>query len=201
VTPETPENESLRALFEEYLGVQSQHLDMPSVLTQLSGFQLARGDVDAAKKWLQKALDKNPQTTASRVNLADLYRALGNDTSAKALLKEGITLNANDAALWFSLGLLEVRTGNDAAALAALEKAAQLEESPGYYQYVLAVALNDRGRPKEALETLTAIHRQAPGQPNVLAALVQYSQLAGDSAAAARYRAELNATLQAAGWR
>lgn len=200
VTPDTPEGKSLQSLFDEYIGVQSQHLDMPSVLTQLSGFQLARGNVDAARQGLITALRKNPQATASRINLADLYRAVGDDISAKALLQEGVALNANDAALWFSLGLLEVRMGNGDAALDALRKAAALEETPGYYQYVLAVALNDQGQPKAALENLANIQRRAPGQPNVLAALVQYSQLAGDKDASARYRAELDATLRAAGW-
>ena len=173
---------------------------MPSVLTQLGGFQLARGDVTAAKDRLLSALKKNPQATVSRINLADLHRTLGDDAAAKVLLDEGIALNANDAGLWFSLGLLEVRLGNHDAALVALKKAAALEETPGYYHYVLAVALNDQGQPAEALETLAYTQRQAPGQPNVLAALAQYSLLAGDQAAATRYQAELNAMLKAAGW-
>jgi predicted Zn-dependent protease len=65
---------------------------------------------------------------------------------------------------------------------------------------VLAIALNDAGQPKEALATLSHLQREAPGQPSVLAALVQYSQSTGDMAAATRYRAELDATLRAAGW-
>jgi predicted Zn-dependent protease len=93
-----------------------------------------------------------------------------------------------------------VRRGNHDAALVALKKAAALEVTPGYYHYVLAVALNDQGQAKEALETLTYTQGQAPGQPNVLAALAQYSLLAGDQAAATRYQAELNAMLKAAGW-
>jgi tetratricopeptide (TPR) repeat protein len=108
-------------------------------------------------------------------------------------------LNKEDASLWFSLALLEVREGNGEAALAALEKAASLEETPSYYHYVYAVAQHDQGRPTEALATLKATHRAAPGQPNVLVALVQYSQLAGDMQAAQRYQTELRNTAQAAG--
>jgi hypothetical protein len=63
----------------------------------------------------------------------------------------------------------------------------------------LAVAQNDQGLSTEALATLKATHRAAPGQPNVLAALMQYSQLAGDRQSAQRYRDELRATVQAAG--
>ncbi|GIR14297.1 MAG: hypothetical protein CM15mP25_0520 [Gammaproteobacteria bacterium] len=81
----------------------------------------------------------------------------------------------------------------------ALEKAASLEETPSYYHYVYAVAQHDQGRPAEAMATLKAANRAAPGQPNVIAALMQYSQLAGDMQAAQRYQAELRNTAQAAG--
>ncbi len=191
--------DQLGELFEEYLHVQSQHLDMPSVLTQLSRFQQVRGDATAAKALLLTALEKNPQASAARVNLADLHRAQGDEAAARATLEQGIALNQKDASLWFSLALLEVREGNGEAALRALEKAASLEETPGYYHYVYAVAQHDQGRHAEAMATLKAANRVAPGQPNVIAALMQYSQRAGDLQAARRYQAELRNTAQAAG--
>ena len=92
-----------------------------------------------------------------------------------------------------------MREGNGEPALRALKTAASLEETPGYYHYVYAVAQHDQGRHEEALKTLKATHRAAPGQPNVLAARVRYSQLAGDVASAQRYQSELRATLQRAG--
>ena len=195
----TGQENPFEALFSEYLTVQSQHLDMPSVLTQLSSFQQARGDSGVAQSLLQSALRKNPEASVSRVNLADLHRTLGNEAAARETLETGIALNAEDGALWFSLALLEVREGNAKQGLQALAKAASLEEIPGYYHYVLAVAQNDQGLLAEALETLKATHRAAPGQPSVLAALMQYSQLAGDRQSAQRYRDELRATVQAAG--
>ena len=199
-TPEQPQAAGpLDALFNEYVRVQSQHLDMPSVLTQLSGFQQARGDAEEAEALLISALEKNPHASASRVNLADLYRAQGKEAAARATLESGIALNPEDASLWFSLALLEVREGNGEAALAALEKAASLEEAPSYYHYVYAVAQHDQGRPAEAMATLKAANRAAPGQPNVIAALMQYSQLAGDMQATQRYQAELRNMAQAAG--
>ena len=193
------QKDPFEALFREYITVQSQHLDMPSVLAQLSSFQQARGETEAALSLLQSALRKNPEASVSRVNLADLYRTVGNEAAARETLETGIALNADDGALWFSLALLEVREGNAEQGLQALAKAASLEETPGYYHYVLAVAQNDQGLSTEALATLKATHRAAPGQPNVLAALMQYSQLAGDRQSAQRYRDELRATVQAAG--
>ena len=198
-TRDSQKMDQLGELFEEYLDVQSQHLDMPSVLTQLSRFQQVRGDATAAKALLLTALEKNPQASAARVNLADLHRAQGDEAAARATLEQGIALNQKDASLWFSLALLEVREDNGEAALRALEKAASLEETPGYYHYVYAVAQHDQGRHAEAMATLKAANRVAPGQPNVIAALMQYSQRAGDLQAARRYQAELRNTAQAAG--
>ena len=83
--------------------MQSQHLDMPSVLTQLSSFKQTRGDAEEAEALLLSALEKNPQASASRVNLADLYRAQGNEDAARTTLENGIALNQADASLWFSL--------------------------------------------------------------------------------------------------
>lgn len=145
------------------------------------------------------AIKKNPQASASRVNLADLYRAQGKEASARKILESGIQLNKRDAALWFSLALLEVRQGHGEAALQALAEAAALEETPGYYHYVYAVAQHDQGHIKAALATLKATHNAAPGQLNVLSALAQYSQQAGDIQTAQRYRNELQSTAQAAG--
>ena len=162
-------------------------------------YHLRRGDTEAAEALLISALEKNPQASASRVNLADLYRAQGKEEAARATLKSGIALNKEDPSLWFSLALLEVREGNGEAALGALEKAASLEETPSYYHYVYAVAQHDQGRPAEAMATLKVANRAAPGQPNVIAALMQYSQLVGDMKAAQRYQAELRNTAQAAG--
>ena len=172
---------------------------MPSVLAQLSQFQLAQGETSAAEAGLLSALEKNPQSSIARVNLADLYRSLGNERAARAILEEGLALSADDGAMWFSKALLEIRDGNPQAGLKALETAATLEETPGYYHYVLAVAQNDQGHLDKALATLHHIHNMAPGQPTVLSALMQYSNTAGDRPAAERYREELRATLQAAG--
>jgi Tfp pilus assembly protein PilF len=191
--------ERVAALNSEYREVQSQHLDMPSVLAQLSRFQLAQGEAKAAEAGLLSALKKNPQSSVARVNLADLYRSLGDDSAARVILETGLTLSADDGAMWFSKGLLEIRDGNPEAGLKALETAAALEETPGYYHYVFAVAQNDQGYPQEALDTLEELHRLAPGQPNVLSALMQYSNIAGDRPAAERYREELRTTLKAAG--
>ena len=199
LTSENGQTNGLQALFDEYIAVQSQHQDMPSVLAQLSSFEQARGNVQTAQALLETALNKNPQASTARVNLADLHRSLGDDTTAKTTLEAGLKVNNEDGALWFSLGLLEIRQGNPIRALEALGKAATLEETPGYFHYVYAVAQHNQGKRSAALNTLQKTHSAAPGQPMILSALLQYNQLAGNQAAAERYRAELNATLQASG--
>ena len=191
----------LAGLFEEYVTIQSQHLDMPSVLAQLGNFWRDRGDLPRAEAALISSVKQNPVANAPRVNLADLYRLMGKEALAREVLLDGIALNSEDASLWFSLGLVEIRDQNVEAGLKALERAAQCEPLPGYYHYVYGVALHDQGRLSDAITLLQKTHQQAPGQPNVLSALVEYSAQAGNVAQAQQYQIALQETLQAAGIR
>lgn len=193
--------QALGRLFEEYVAIQSQHLDMPSVLAQLGNFWRDRGDLPRAEAALISSVKLNPVANAPRVNLADLYRLMGKEALAREVLLDGIALNSEDASLWFSLGLLEIRDQNAEAGLKALERATQHEPLPGYYHYVYSVALHDQGRLSDAITLLQKTHQQAPGQPNVLSALVEYSAQAGNVALAQQYQMALQETLQAAGIR
>ena len=195
------EQSNLANLFDEYLSTQSLHLDMPATLAQLGNFWLDRGVLDKSEKILKKTIELNPRFSAARVNLADLYRQIGDEVSAKQTLESGLLRNPNDSALWFSLALLKIREGGARNGLETLKRAASLESTPGYYSYVYAVALQDAGRSAEALEVLSAIHLKSPGQPSVLSALSEYSDQTGDTKRAIKYKEELNETLRAAGIR
>ncbi len=195
------EQSNLTNLFDEYLSTQSLHLDIPATLAQLGNFWLDRGAFDKSEQILKKTIELNPLFSSARVNLADLYRQIGDEVSARKTLESGLIRNPNDSALWFSLALLKIREGGAGNGLEALKRAATLESTPGYYNYVYAVALQDAGRNREALEALSAIHVKSPGQPNILSALSEYSDQTGDPKQAIKYKEELNETLRAAGIR
>ena len=64
----------MKPLFDEYLDVQSDHLDMPSVQLQLANFWTDRGETEKAEAALREALVLNDQLEPAVVNLVDLLR-------------------------------------------------------------------------------------------------------------------------------
>lgn len=187
--------EKLGPLFNEYLKVQSQHLDMPSVQVQLAQFYRQRGDLAQSEIALREALRINAQLEPARINLADLLRTQGNDDIAVELLSAGLAHNPQSPALHHSLGLCYIRTGERQRGLEHLKQAADNELEGSQYRYVYAIALHDTGDPKAALALLERLNLERPGQPNVLYALVGYSQELGNQVSAQRYQQQLQILL------
>lgn len=197
----------LQPLFSEYEAVQSQHLDMPSVQLQLAGYWRDRGDLARSEQAGREALRLNPQMSAAIVNLADLLRETARESEARTLLQQGIDASPEPGLLQHSLGLLEIRAGNRTKALDLLKAAAESEGAadeaggnPGArHRYVYAVALNDLGKPAEAMALLERLNAQRPGNPQVISALIGYAQAMGDFNKAGRYREQLQGVVRAAG--
>ncbi len=191
----------LNPLFDEYEQVHSQHLDMPSVQLQLANFWRARGQMTKTEAALREALRINPQLGPAVINLADLLRETGREEEARTLLTEAIAISPEPGGLQHSLGLLEIRAGNMTQALTLLKAAADAESGASRHRYVYAIALNDTGKPDEALALLERLNTELPGNPDLLYALVGYAQATGDAAKANRYQGQLQAVIQGSGLR
>jgi predicted CXXCH cytochrome family protein len=188
---DNPRREGLLALFDEYLAVQRQHADMPSVQLQLGLFHLARRDYPAAEGAYREALALNAQLVPARLNLADLLRARGRDDEARGELLRALEIAPGNADTLHALGLLEARMGNRDAALAHLGEAARTDAASARHRFVYAVALHDFGDARSAVEQLQALHRDLPADQEALLALVNYSAELGDRDAARRYAQKL----------
>lgn len=189
--------ESLKPLFDEYLDVQRNHLDMPSVQLQLANFWTDRGNTGEAEAALREALMLNNQLEPAIVNLVDLLRRDGQNEEASRLLSDSISRIPDAASLWFSQGLHFIRLGDSKAGLASLKEAASLEEEGSRHRYVYAIALNDMGDKAAAMKTLESVNASQPGQPDILNGLLAFSRDAGDRGRYDRYRAQLMAVMQA----
>ena len=166
---------ALEKVFRDYLEVQFQDLDLPSVQARLGNFYLGRGDTEAAEVSYRAALKIDPQSVGAYINLADLKRAQGDERSARAVLLEALGLMPTEPSLLHALGLLEVRAGNYDTALGYLKDAADLEEDSFQYRYVYAVGLHDLGRIDEAIKVLKAALEYSKYSADVLYALAAYS--------------------------
>ena len=191
----------LEPLFEEYLAVQSDHLDMPSVQLQLANFWIDRGDSTKATAALEEALRLNSQLEPAIVNLVDILRRDGKNEEASALLSRSIERIPESGSLWFSQGLHLIRLGHTTEGLVSLKRAAELENEGSRHRYVYAIALNDTGSESEAMSVLERLNASLPGQPDVLNALLSFARDSGDRQRYERYRAQLVALMQATGSR
>jgi len=191
----------LEPLFEEYLAVQSDHLDMPSVQLQLANFWIDRGDSTKATAALEEALRLNSQLEPAIVNLVDILRRDGKNEEASALLSRSIERIPESGSLWFSQGLHLIRLGHTTEGLVSLKRAAELENGGSRHRYVYAIALNDTGSESEAMSVLERLNASLPGQPDVLNALLSFARDSGDRQRYERYRAQLVALMQATGSR
>ena len=192
---------SLKPLFDEYLDVQSDHLDMPSVQLQLANFWTDRGETEKAEAALREALVLNDQLEPAIVNLVDLLRRDARNEEASTLLSNAITRIPDSGSLWFSQGLHFIRLGDTEAGLSSLKEAAVLEEEGSRHRYVYAIALNDTGNKTEAMAMLESVNASHPGQPDILNGLLAFSRDAGDRGRYERYRTQLMAVMQATGRR
>ena len=191
----------LEPLFEEYLAVQNDHLDMPSVQLQLANFWIDRDDSTKATAALEEALRLNSQLEPAIVNLVDILRRDGKNEEASALLSRSIESIPESGSLWFSQGLHLIRLGHTTEGLVSLKRAAELENEGSRHRYVYAIALNDTGSKSEAMSVLERLNASLPGQTDVLNALLSFARDSGDRQRYERYRAQLVALMQATGSR
>ena len=95
------------------------------------------------------------------------------------------------AELQHANGLLLIRQKKYREAVAALGKAAELAPDNARFAYVYAVALQDSGRPGEAVAVLERAHAAHPADPDILFSLAAILLQQGDLDSARRYAQEL----------
>jgi Flp pilus assembly protein TadD len=192
--PKDYRNQLEKAL-EEYR--QAQGVTAERAETQLSLGLLAQalGDPAAAEAAYRTAMHLDATFTPAYANLADLYRASGQDGKGEQVLHEGLAVVPEDAALHHALGLLLVRERRLSEAVGELARAAQLDPDNPRYAYVQALALQGLAQTEQALAVLETAQRRHPADRDLLLALATINRDAGDTEVAlgyARMLSELN---------
>jgi tetratricopeptide (TPR) repeat protein len=179
----TTERDAFAKALAEYVAVQTYNADRPEGRMNLGNLYAMRGDPERAIAEFRKALEIDATSVEARVNLADLYRTRGVETEAETVLRQGIAKTPRAAPLHYALGLTLVREKRHADGLREFGEAARLRRQRAL-RYVYAVAQNDAGRTKEALEVLTAASKRHPYDRDLLFGLAHYSAAAGQRDAA-----------------
>ena len=175
----------------EFVAAQELNADRPEARLTLGNFRARRGETAEAEAEYKAALKIAPQFAPAAVNLADLYRQTGRDADGEVVLRAAIVASPTDAGLHYSLGLALIRLKRSEGALEELRKATELAPENAHDAYVYGVALNSTGHSDEARNILADALTRHPDNREILTALVQISQQAGDLVSALRYAENL----------
>ena len=175
----------------EFIAAQRANAERPEARTTLGNFLAKRGQVQEAEAEYRAALRLSPQYATAAINLADLYRQRGRDNEGEIVLRAALASSPRDAALHHALGLTLTRLKRPEGALNEFRQATELEPYQPRYAYVYAVALHSGDRYEEAMTVLKEALRNHPKDREILQALVSFSRVAGDAAAALGYAEKL----------
>lgn len=177
----------LETALQAYQTAQLVTAERPESHLNIGLVAMAQGEAEAAREAYQKAIELDATFVPAYANLADLDRALGANTEAEETLRAGLEAVPESAALHHALGLLQVRAKRPEQALNALRRASELEPAHARYAYVYAIALAGQKQHDQALDVLVAANDRAPGDRDILMALVTINRDAGHRAAAERF--------------
>ncbi|WP_286301070.1 multiheme c-type cytochrome [Vibrio apostichopi] len=135
------QKDQIKPALEEYIEIQQFNADRGFGRTNLGNVYRDLGEHDKAIEFYLGAIDIEPYFENSYANLADLYRAKGNEAKALSTLKQGIQAQPKSSVLPYSAGLSMLRVKDYKQATDYLKQAAETAQTDPQYWYVYGLAL------------------------------------------------------------
>lgn len=179
----------------EYKSIQRFNMDRPETLSNLARLALQEGDLIDAEKRYKQAIELAPYYVPAYANLADFYRAKGDDTRAFELLTEALAKNEQNGSLHHAMGLALIRNGKRSQGISSLRRAYELAPDVPRYAYVYAVGLHSEGRAVEALTILKESHERFESDRDILFMLASIHLERDEREQAMRYAHKLDRLL------
>ena len=175
----------------EYINSQQVNADRPEAQLNLGNYYAAKGEVDKAIAAYKKSMDLDDAFIPAYINLADFYRAQGDDSAAGMVLQSLLKKVPESADAHYSLGLLKIRQKQANQAITLLHRATELDKSNAHYVYVYAIALDSTGEKDKAIEVLQAANQSFPQDINILQALIAFHREKGNEFATQTFMKKL----------
>lgn len=170
-----------------YVASQNAVASRPEAHLNLGLFHFQRGETGQAVQDYRYAIKLDPDFAPAYANLADLYRAMGQEDKVAEVLGEGLKAIPDDPSLLQALALLRVREGHLDRALPLLARAAARAPDDAHLAYVYAVALHSGGKAKQSAAVLDKALQRAPDDLDLLFARASFAREDGDEAAARKF--------------
>jgi len=153
----------------------------PLVFQMYGVVNVAKGNLDAARKNFDKALELQPNYLAAAYNLALLDVAQNKAEDARKRYEAMITREPNNEQLYLALAELQARTGASPRDVAAtLQRAVQADpQAPGARVALISYYLRS-GDTKAALTAAQAALTAIPSDPRLLATAGMAQEAAGE---------------------
>lgn len=168
----------IKPALSEYIEIQEFNADRGFGRTNLGNVYRDLGQYDKAIEYYQGAIKIEPYFENSYANLADLYRAMGDETKAMATLKQGIDAQPKSSVLPYSAGLAALRGKDYDQARAYLKQAAEMADTNPQYWYVYGLSLEQ----VDVLASARALQRAYAASRNPQHLYAQCEILARNSA-------------------
>ncbi len=134
---------------------------------------MKQGQPEQAIVEYEAALNIQPAFAQAYANLADAYRAMGQDDKAKDTLQRGLKLMPKEGALHYALGLAHVRQKQLAVGINELKLATELNPDDRVFAYGYALGLYSKNDKKAAFAFLKDRLGKHPAERNNLYLLAQ----------------------------
>ena len=184
VPAETVENpdarRSLRRATAEFRKAMAARPDDWASYANLGGFQMERGEFDAAAESYETALRLEPRAVAVMVHTATAYSNLKQNDKAEVWLRRALKAEPEDAAANFCLGLLLAEKQQTNEAEKALRAAVKADPQLAAAAYNLGVLLGDKKDLAGAVQWCRKAHDLRPEELKYTHSLAFYLQAQGD---------------------
>ncbi len=147
--------------------------DVAETQSSYGTFLLEQGHPDEAEKALRQAIDLDPALPGARINLAELYRATGDNAKSEQTYAEAVAANPDRADLRYGHGLSLVRQKAMEDAIRELETAVRLDPGNSRYRTTAAIALDSVGRAEDAFALFDPALADGATDPNLLGTAIQ----------------------------
>ncbi|KAF5884768.1 MULTISPECIES: tetratricopeptide repeat protein [Rhizobium] len=147
--------------------------DVAETQSNYGFFLFARQRTAEAEAAFRRAISLDSTLEGMRINLAEFYRATGQNDRSEQTYAEAIGMAPERADLRYGHALSLVRKQALAEAITELAEAVRLDPQNSRYKTTLAVALDSAGRTGEALDRLDGW--AAGGGADVIGLALQYS--------------------------